>query len=1029
MYDCFVDEVVRKDVLLGESAIGFLEEQASKMMSERRDSFLYNEIRIPAEMLQRLVSQGILFERTGRYSFAHQTLMENFIVHDVLKKNLSLCDFILSHPPLPFIRPTVRVLFFHLENQDQRKFVRQVREVISNDDVAMHLKRLVAESLGEVQPVSALWPLVRFLFNQDATLFKRFLWRTSHPDWFMFFEENLFPLIQSQTGDSWHKEYILKIQKWMNAFPDAVVQHWLRIVRDPALADSFRWDITRALIEFAYWKTDGLYEVFSYLVNAEQDEYPLIGGPLSKFIAATGEGDDLLWILITRKSDTDEYDLKKKLLCSKNVFVKDDFLVKRFGKSNLLLENALGLFSEICSEYQFRYKERRFLTDFTSDSSFRFKLGDERRYSSDFNVFLDCIEYGLISNCRANSNWWRERSHSLYLSTELSIVYFLIKACCENPESNIDLIGDIVTDVRVLKERFSIVSSLGKLMNTAYPLLSAEVQDFNQNCILSLYDDEEKTDDYKNGYKLDLLQWIPAMYRTVEAQKFMDNMLEKNWLPERKTYSLSGMGLVKSPWPLEQINKLSKEGFLTLLKHFDNHSDNWEEDLDGDLRGGREQLERAVYRGAVNDPTKYMSFVDDIINANVGERYHCEILSGVVDHLDHRFGNLNLSNSWSPVELLPDGKEVAQLLLDTVHEGGKIWDDPSCVADVVRVVSNVFEDESPLSELTDILIKLDELNEDNNIDESSRKRRQGHLLQSIIAVLTQSYKEHESGSEVLKNIACHRSIRLDSYSKSYVLSRLPFIIYHDSNLGWKIFDNIFLEIDDDGISFVEAVLYNNYSRTYPKVKEYLDCFVDNHIEEAYESWGRISSLAYLSGHVSWDSLCLHIEQLGKDCATGCAQVFATNIDKKECMEMCEEGLLYLLLKDSVSDDVVNRAAKIFEKKIPVSDELIYAFLDAVSKTKSRIGVRRFNDWLAQRAAMNPCWAIAPCERLADVCIPKTDSYFYMSGRESLICTLTEILREADESDDEELIMRVLNVQDKFLDLGITDIEQIYTDYN
>ncbi len=77
--------------------------------------------------------------------------------------------------------------------------------------------------------------------------------------------------------------------------------------------------------------------------------------------------------------------------------------------------------------------------------------------------------------------------------------------------------------------------------------------------------------------------------------------------------------------------------------------------------------------------------------------------------------------------------------------------------------------------------------------------------------------------------------------------------------------------------------------------------------------------------------------------------------------------------------------------------------------------------------MNLLMAIDPCEKLVESFARTDDLHLYMAESESFICALTEMLREANESSDEELIKRVLDLQDRFIDLGVSGIENVYTD--
>jgi hypothetical protein len=65
------------------------------------------------------------------------------------------------------------------------------------------------------------------------------------------------------------------------------------------------------------------------------------------------------------------------------------------------------------------------------------------------------------------------------------------------------------------------------------------------------------------------------------------------------------------------------------------------------------------------------------------------------------------------------------------------------------------------------------------------------------------------------------------------------------------------------------------------------------------------------------------------------------------------------------------------------------------------------------------------ELLADVIDTNEDRSNVYAHSEYLVSTIFEILREADERDDPELIRRIINIQDRFLSMGLHGIEDLY----
>ena len=84
----------------------------------------------------------------------------------------------------------------------------------------------------------------------------------------------------------------------------------------------------------------------------------------------------------------------------------------------------------------------------------------------------------------------------------------------------------------------------------------------------------------------------------------------------------------------------------------------------------------------------------------------------------------------------------------------------------------------------------------------------------------------------------------------------------------------------------------------------------------------------------------------------------------------------------------------------------------------------FLDWIADLASRDPIAALTVCERLVSK-LSDLESPLQIWRTESLISALSAILREADETDDETLIHRAVNLQDQFLRLDIRGIEDFF----
>lgn len=110
-------------------------------------------------------------------------------------KGQSFADFILAHPPFPFIRPFVRAFLFNLRIFGSDDFANQVWAVISDRNIAYHIRRLVVESLSEMDPTEKDWPLIRRIFHHQSDLFNRLLIRVQDESWFSLLFDKWLPMV------------------------------------------------------------------------------------------------------------------------------------------------------------------------------------------------------------------------------------------------------------------------------------------------------------------------------------------------------------------------------------------------------------------------------------------------------------------------------------------------------------------------------------------------------------------------------------------------------------------------------------------------------------------------------------------------------------------------------------------------------------------------------------------------------------------------------------------------------------------
>jgi len=228
LYNSFLEEVVVKKQPLGTEAIVALQNMAENLMQQRTKQYPKISFGTNEDIVRHLISQEVLLESSpSLLEFSHQTLAECITVRAALAKNQTLAQFILAHPQLPFIRPAVRAFFLYLRASQPDIFKRQVREVLSHEGIAYHVKRLICESFSEISPVDEDWQLLLRIFQNFPDLFRRLLCRVNNRAWFDILTKHWFPEVLSTTErETWLLEFVWRLNVWMNVYPVEVVTLW-----------------------------------------------------------------------------------------------------------------------------------------------------------------------------------------------------------------------------------------------------------------------------------------------------------------------------------------------------------------------------------------------------------------------------------------------------------------------------------------------------------------------------------------------------------------------------------------------------------------------------------------------------------------------------------------------------------------------------------------------------------------------------------------------------------------------------------
>ena len=148
--------------------------------------------------------------------------------------------------------------------------------------------------------------------------------------------------------------------------------------------------------------------------------------------------------------------------------------------------------------------------------------------------------------------------------------------------------------------------------------------------------------------------------------------------------------------------------------------------------------------------------------------------------------------------------------------------------------------------------------------------------------------------------------------------------------------------------------------------------------EAGEPWGRIVTLALLSGHVAEDDLFRDLDSLGLTLAwVGACQVFAANLDRPAGNSLCIKGLRRILQTEDLDKQVYRSIEHAFNPKnhVQVLDkDFALEFMAKVSEDGEDFDLDNYLDWIADLSARDPISSLDICERFAGILSGKSSRY-------------------------------------------------------
>jgi hypothetical protein len=1030
LYNSFLEEIVVKNPTLGNKVIVALQNMAEQLMQSRSQFYSKASLGMSEEIVRLLISQEVLLENSpGTLEFSHQTLRECITVRATRAKNQTLAQFILQYPQLPFIRPSVRAFFFYLRAYQPDIFRRHVWEVLSHDEIAYHVKRLVVESLAEIVPVDRDWRSLQRIFQNYPDLFRRLLWRANNGTWWNIITQHWLPEAKlAQERETWLLQFVQWLGAWIKVYPAEVIAFWREAIAQKwANPQNLAASVRSMLTNFEAWDTPGIQKLLETLVeDFEIEEHDSLGRLLSRWVQSSNSGDILLWRYITKNvlpEDVHSCYLRNKLRCQPHEFHQENFLADRLNQSNILLTLVLDEIED--------WSELLYHTSWGS----RHSQGVIHHVDS-LTFLLSSLESALKFRASKNDAWWQTNEPRLR-TIEIDVIrYFVTEAYKENIEANIPGIENQLQNENLFRWN-RVKYELGELMNIAYPYISESVRVANQAIIFSLCSERKKYEEelscwaYHEFYNFFL--WIPCIFRTPETQAFINTWQDSFGYisPERDIHTWGGC--VMPPLSPQDLLKLSNKGLFQLLNYYKAHQNR--DGFDRDMIGGFSEVIGVLRDACCLEPTRFIGLFTRFIEENLHQDYIYALVEGIASHLRYRFGNVRPPQQWEPIKPLQDGETLAYTLLNWLERYFIIWEDGRTVREALEACCEVLTDWESVECLSLLLFWLyNKYPDDRQIRENSNdlvstaiNSVHGVAAESAIKLCNKLLEKEQCIPEMLFLLLRQAAHDKATYVRVPVLEHLHFLIYKNPDFGWQLLADVFKEPQPSLWKYTEFCFYYQYQNHFYRVLPYLNRLLQEGMEEAGDIWGRLSALASLAGHISQEQLFETLVKTNSNTGwKGVTQVFIANLELKEHTEYCISGLITVLRYKNITEEIIREIDRCFEEEskrnfIPL--KLAFTFLEALTTSVRGFDFHGFLEWLGYESRRNPLSALELTEGLCEK-FETTMNASLLWRTEPLIVALNEILREADETDDLRLIQRAINLQDRFLKLDIRGMEEL-----
>lgn len=1036
----YLATIVQADPELGDAAIQAIEAIAGEMLNSRCLSLPRQRFNASPTILRRLLSLNVLHDtHDGKLTFGHQTLLDVLVTSGALRRGNTLNQFIGDLPPVPFVRPSIRSFVAQLATGDRNEFRKQLRAVLAGS-AAFHIRRLVAESFAQQAPHDDDWPLIRDMRNNHREVFQAIYTHASAVEWHHFWLTHLVPILIEMRDAEGIAAHVNRMEQWVNVDAAGACEFWTETLELDWLdrnrtAEQLVYPLLNLKSEYMATAAP----LIERLLGLPIPEHTQLGHIIARSVNAGAIDDGALWRFITR--DVTEENIRDFfggafLHCEPHEFGfnKEDFLAERMAHSTALLNLAINTIEEWgrlrtddCGNGSFRL-HHGFL-DYTSYNDVHSRI--ELQIKDRERILFDAIENAIICQAEAQSEWWQTNRERLCFNRERALSYFAILACTKFPQPNLAMIGRLLCDKELLDSMLSF--ELGSLCHSAFIYLDEHTQDTVMATIISLGEEsatEDKPDYWKTKPRAEYISTIPCHLRSEDTQAILHNFTSSYGPLDRQPFIGMRGGTVAPPFSFPVFLNANDGGVIQLLEHYAGHS----RDPDDFLIGGQEEVGHQLREAASRNPSRFLSLLS-VQWLYIPECFREDIMDGTAHYLSYSYGNLRADKTWKAIEE-PDAPDLANKILDELESHYTYWQLNRSASNALEACAYVIQDTENAARLVFLAIDFLRYRERPYASEHSERLRgegigmvTGNIAESlmILANVLHGHDIHlpELLPPTLRRFASHDHPAI----RALILERLPYLQNRNPELGWDIFRRAMQ--DSQGLwQSAERCLYCAYHDHFEKVAPLLERVCREGTKEDMETWGRISALSVLSGHIDLPVLIEKLNDLDTTEAWQSAMSIWTNIGNiRQNETLCFSGIDAGLKADISHAKVsVRHVENIFHEITPpvfVPPDLVRLCFSVLENDNegNKHRLFGFDKWLNAVSERDPEMALAITE-IYLAYVRRAKPYFsdYENQVVQLVTRLFAEAEEREESDNGEMLKRVVNVQDILLSLGLNSID-------